>query len=112
MTTTATPRWETKRTQETRMVEDRLRKHFQQVDSYRYNSASIRLRIVDAKFEGKSREERDAMVEPYLDQLPESILRDIVTLLTFVPSEIEATAPTLRERLLNTEFEDPSPSKL
>jgi len=112
MTTTTTPPWEAKRTPETRKVEEHLRQHFQHADSYRYNSASIRIRVLDPKFEGKSREERDAMVEPYLDQLPEETQKDIVTLLTFAPSEIERTAPTLRERLLNTEFEDPSPSKL
>lgn len=94
------------------MVEDLLKQHFQQADSYRYNSASIRIRVVDPKFEGKSREERDSMVEPFLDQLPEDTQKDVVTLFTFAPSEIERTATTLREHLLNTEFEDPGPSTL
>ena len=112
MTTSTTPRWESKRTAETRMVEDLLGKHFQQADSYRYNSASIRVRVIDSKFEGKSREDRDAMVEPYLDQLPADTQKDIVTLFTFAPSELQRTATPLREHLLNTEFEDPSPSML
>jgi hypothetical protein len=112
MTTATTPPWETKRTEETRGVEGFLRQHFPAADSYRYNSATIRVRIVDPRFEGMSREERDAMVEPYLNHFPEATQRDIITLFTFAPSEITPTAATLRERLLNTEFEDPTPSRL
>ena len=45
MTNTSSPPWETKRTDETRLVEDVLRKAgFATVDAYRYNSASIRVR--------------------------------------------------------------------
>ena len=89
MTTATTPPWEAKRTDETRMVEELLRQHFKQADSYRYNSASIRVRVIDPRFEGMSREKRDAMVEQYLDQLPSETQRDIVTLFTFAPSELE-----------------------
>ncbi len=104
--------WEEKRTSETRMVEELLRQHFEQADSYRYNSASIRVRVIDARFEGISREKRDALVEPYLDALPAETQRDIVTLFTFAPSELNRTPATFREFLLNTEFADPSPSML
>lgn len=110
--TTTTPSWEAKRTPETRMVEDLLRKHFEKADSYRYNSASIRVRVIDSRFEGMSREKRDAMVEQYLDTLPPETQRDIVTLFTFAPSELSRTPATFREFLLSTEFEDPSPSML
>jgi stress-induced morphogen len=112
MTTTATPPWESKRNPETRMVEDLLRQNFKQADSYRYNSASIRVRVIDPRFEGMPREKRDAMVEHYLDQLPPETQRDIVTLFTFAPSELERTPTTFREYMLNTEFDDPSPSML
>jgi hypothetical protein len=112
MTTATTPLWEAKRTSETRMVEDLLRQHFKQVDSYRYNSASIRLRVIDPTFEGLPREKRDAMVEQYLDNLPPETQRDIVTLFTFAPSDLERTPTTFREYMLNTEFDDPSPSML
>jgi acid stress-induced BolA-like protein IbaG/YrbA len=94
------------------MVEDLLRKHFENADSYRYNSASIRVRVIDSRFEGMSREKRDAMVEQYLDTLPPETQRDIVTLFTFAPSELKRTPATFREFLLSTEFEDPSPSML
>lgn len=111
-TTTTTPRWETKRTDETKSVEDLLRPHFQQADAYRYNSASIRVRVIDPKFEGMSREQRDGLVEQHLDQLPPETQRDIVTLLTFAPSELQPSPTTLREQLLNAEFDDPRPSNL
>lgn len=106
-------RWKTKRTDETRGVEDVLRQAgFQQVDAYRYNSASIRVRVIDPRFEGLSAEDRDALVEPVLDQLPERTQADIVNLFTFAPTELQAALGTCKEQWLNSEFEDPSPSML
>ena len=56
MTNISVPRWETKRTDETRRVEEVLRSvGFQKVDAYRYNPASIRVRVVDPQFEGLRR---------------------------------------------------------
>jgi len=112
MTTATTPLWESKRTDETRMVENALGAHFEHVDSYRYNSASVRVRVIDTRFEGLDREKRDAMVEHYLKDLPQETQRDIVTLFTFAPSELNQAPATLREYMLNTEFDDPSPSML
>lgn len=112
MTTTTTPRWEANRTAETRMVEDRLRPLFHKVDAYRYNSASIRVRVIDPRFEKMKREQRDAMVEAELDKLPPDTQRDIVTLFTFAPSELAQTPSTFREFMQNTEFDDPSPTML
>jgi hypothetical protein len=101
------------RTDETRMVEDELRKApFDQVDAYRYNSASIRVRVVDRRFEDLSPEQRDAMVEPHLERLPERTQADIVSLFTFAPLELQQPTKSLREYLKNVEFEDPSPSML
>jgi hypothetical protein len=113
MTTTTTPRWEASRTDETRQVEIVLRKAgFEKVDAYRYNSASIRVRVIDSKFEGLPLEKRDALVEPHLSELPERTQGDIVSLFTFAPSELQPTPKTRREFLMNNEFEDPSPSML
>ena len=112
MTKTAVPAWEAKRTDETRMVEETLKPHFEQVDSYRYNSASIRLRVIDSRFEGMSREKRDAMVEEQIDKLPLETQRDIVSLYVFAPSELTQTPKTFREFMLNTEFDNPSPTML
>lgn len=113
MTSTIAPRWESMRTDETRQVEDVLRKAgFRQVDAYRYNSASIRVRVVDPRFEGLPPEQRDVMVEPHLEQLPERTQADIVTLFTFAPSDLQQPPKSFREYMQNTEFDDPSPSML
>ena len=112
MTNATAPRWEAKRTDETRSVENLLRKHFEQADSYRYNSASIRVKVIDPRFERMPREQRDTMVEQYLDQLPPETQRDIVTLFTFAPSELEGPPTASRAFLLNAEFEDFSQSTL
>jgi stress-induced morphogen len=113
MTQTAAPAWHARRTEETNQVEKALQQEgFEQAGAYRYNSASIRVRVIDSKFEGKPRDQRDAMVEAVLDKLPEEIQRDIVTVFTFAPSELRQTSKTFREVMLNAEFEDPSPSDL
>jgi hypothetical protein len=113
MTTASAPVWEDKRTDETRQVEDFLRNSgFQQADAYRYNLASIRVRVIDPRFEGLSFEKRDALVEPFLDQLPEETQQDIVSLFTFAPSELVLGKKPTREFMSNMEFEEPSPSML
>ena len=103
------PRWHAMRTEDSNLVEKILRAKFSQTDAYRYNSASIRVRVVDPRFEGKSSEERDAMVEPHLNRLPESIQADIMNLLTIAPSELSGSS---RKQFANLEFEDPSRSGL
>jgi hypothetical protein len=106
MTNETVPRWKAMQTDETRKVEAVLNNAgFQQVDAYRYNSASIRVRLIDPQFEGLSPEERDGIVEPHLHELDERTQADIMNLFTFAPSE-------LLQSLLNAEFEDPSPSLL
>ena len=113
MTPTTAQRWETKRTQETRQVEHALRDAgFERVDAYRFNSASIRLRVIDSRFEQLSAEKRDALIEPYLESLPERTQADIVNLLTLAPSELQPGRTTFGEYLNNAEFEDPRPSML
>ncbi len=113
MTDTHAPAWEAKRTTETRGVEDTLRRAgFAQADAYRYNSASIRVRVIDPRFEGLTGEQRDALVELHLAKLPERTQADIISLFTFAPSELDQSSKTLRQLLLNTEFDDPSPSIL
>jgi hypothetical protein len=113
MTNISAPPWEANRTDETRQVEEVLKRAgFQEVDAYRYNSASIRVRVIDSRFEGHSPAERDAMVEPYIEQLPQRTQADIMSLFTFAPSELQQTRTSFREFLLNAEFDDPSPSML
>src|SRR5947209_502279 len=76
MTTSTTMTWESKRTPETRAIEDLLRKSFDQADYYRYNSASIRIRVIDRRFEGMPREKRDALVEEQINKLPPETQRE------------------------------------
>lgn len=108
MTASAIRAWESKRTDETRRIEQILGQLFEEVDAYRYNSASIRVRVIDSRFEGMPREKRDSLVEEELAKLPPETQRDIVTLLTFARSELSNGANSFREYLLNREFADPS----
>lgn len=112
MTTSSAKAWESKRSDETREVESLLREHFEQVDAYRYNSASIRLRVIDAQFEGMSRDKRDKLVEKHIAKQRPETQRDIVTLLTFAQDELRSESEHLTERMLNREFESLSRSGL
>lgn len=113
MTNTSTPVWEKMRTDETRHVEEALMEAgFERVDAYRYNPASIRVRVVDPRFEGLSQEQRDAMVESHLEKFPERTQADIITLLTLAPSELGQVPANFKQYLRSAEFDDPSPSML
>lgn len=113
MTNDVTTPWEAKRTDETRQVEDVLRNGgFQQADAYRYNSASIRVRVIDSTFAEKSIDQRDEIVERHLKKLPERTQADIVNLLTFAPQELTSSDAVSTAYILNLEFESPSPSML
>jgi stress-induced morphogen len=103
--------WDSKKTEETRRIEEALREEFQDVEAYRYNSASIRVRVIDPRFAGKTIGERDAMVDPILNRLPEETQREILLLLTLTPEETTPGTFT-RHSLVNLEFEDSSPSLL
>lgn len=72
---------------------------------YRYNPASIRIRIIDERFSGRSITEREEMILPLPRTLPEGIQTDITVLLTLAPGE-------LGKSLMNQEFEHPTPSPL
>jgi hypothetical protein len=82
-------RWKSLRTNETRTVEKLLRDDFPNTDAYRYNPASIRVRIIDPRFEGKSTEQRDALVEPRLTTRPKPTRAEIMCLLTLYPGETD-----------------------
>jgi stress-induced morphogen len=110
MATETRPRlWEDRKTDETRAIERALRKRFANTEAYRYNSASIRIRIIDDAFEGKSESDREQMVDPILDQLPEETQSDIMLLLTLTESE---TKDFGKDYLTNLEFENPKVSRL
>ena len=108
--TPSPPAWESMRSAETRRIEEQLRNAgFQQVDAYRFNSASIRVRVIDRRFEGMSGSERQDLVFPALEGLPKRIREDIILLLTMAPCEREGLN---RHLLVNREFEHPLASGL
>jgi|SRR6516162_6432495 hypothetical protein len=100
-----------KKTPETDRIEEVLGRHFTQhppdypPTAYRYNSASIRVRVVDESFRGKSRSEREKMALPVVRTLPEETQEDITILLLLSPEDLERSP-------MNLEFEAPSPSLL
>ncbi len=75
------------------------------VELYRQNSASVRVRVVDPEFQGKSRTERHKTVWPILNELPEDVLEEL-SMLVLIPPEERATS------LVSREFDYPSPSRL
>jgi hypothetical protein len=90
---------------DSRRIETLLREAgFEQVDAYRFNAASIRVRIVDSRFEGMSVIEREDLVFPIIDKLPKRIREDILLLLTMAPGELRGRR---RDLLINLEFENP-----
>jgi hypothetical protein len=78
---------------------------FRKIDAYRYNSVSIRVRVIDKRFKGKTRRQRMELAEKAIQTLPEKTQADIIFLLLLTPEEAEGS-------LINLEFEDPSPSRL
>lgn len=91
--------------EQTKLIEERLRPHFPNVEAYRYNIASIRVRIIDERFRGKSKPDREEMVLPIIEDLPEEIQTDLTILLLLVPKETD-------QSMMNVEFENPTPSIL
>src|SRR5690606_13021916 len=70
---------------------------------YRYNPASIRVRIISTKFQGMNLDDRHEYALKYLDSLDEETFNDISVLLCLVPGE---------HSMMDLEFENPSTSML
>jgi hypothetical protein len=75
------------------------------VTVYRYNDWSIRVRIVDSDFKGKSIEDREKEVLPIIDGLSDYAQDRITMLLLLTPEESKRS-------LLSLEFDDPLPSSI
>jgi len=67
--------------------------------AYRYNSASVRVRVIDPHFKKESISQREAVVWSVLDKLPVEVRGDISMLLLLTPQESEKS-------LLSLEFDD------
>jgi hypothetical protein len=76
-----------------------------EIELYRQNNVSVRVRIIDPGFKGRSRVEREQEVWGLLDMLPLDVVGDVSLLLLLTPEE---TA----ESLANFEFEHPTRSRL
>ncbi len=84
-------------TGEVQSVRDLLEPRFPTLEVYRYNSASIRVRIVDSAFAARNRKERVDHVNTYLDKLPPEIQQQIVLLQLFTEEETRISPPVWPE---------------
>lgn len=76
-----------------------------QIDLYRQNAVSVRIRIIDPDFERMDKPQRSQQAWQYLEQLPDEVHGDISTVLLLTPEET-------RLSFANFEFDDPVPSRL
>ncbi len=76
-----------------------------QIDIYRQNSVSVRVRIIDSIFSGMTKVERSKKVWQYLNSLPDDVQSDLSTLILLTPEETKMS-------FANLEFDDPIPSAL
>jgi hypothetical protein len=76
-----------------------------QIDIYRQNPVSVRVRIIDPAFAGQNKVERSKEVWKYLNSLPDEVQSDLSTLILL-------TADETKSSFANFEFEDPVPSRL
>ena len=95
-------------TKETQLVERVMKEHFPNYPAdfppaaYLYNSASIRLRIVDKGFQSVPVYERLDLVNPVIHMLPKQTQQKIIFVSLVSPNELEMSSS-------NYEFEHPSP---
>lgn len=71
-----------------------------QIDLYRQNPVSVRIRIIDPDFSRVTRPRRHEQIWKYLDELSEEVQSDISTILLLTPKESKLS-------FANFEFEEP-----
>jgi stress-induced morphogen len=76
-----------------------------EIDIYRQNSVSVRIRIIDPDFAGMSRVARNDLIWKYFDQISDDEQGDISMLVLLTPEETSRS-------MANLEFDDPVPSIL
>jgi len=76
-----------------------------QIDLYRLNSVSVRVRIIDPDLAGRSKIDRSKEAWSYLNSLPDDIQSDLSSLILLAPEETQKS-------FANLEFEDPISSHL
>jgi stress-induced morphogen len=75
------------------------------IELYRHNPYSVRIRVIDEGFRGKTKTMRHQEVWPILYELSEDTLSEL-SFLVLIPPEEKETALSSRE------FDDPIPSTL
>ena len=76
-----------------------------QIETYRQNSVSVRIRVLNPEFAGRSRTQREEEIWALLNKLPEETLAEISLLLLLTPVEA-------KNSFANSEFDDPIPSRI
>jgi hypothetical protein len=76
-----------------------------EIEAYRHNSVSVRIRIIDPNFERQSRAQREDDLWAILDELPEDVVAEISLLLLLTPAEAKKSFASM-------EFDDPIPSRI
>jgi hypothetical protein len=76
-----------------------------EIEAYRQNSVSVRIRIVNPKFAGRSRAQREEELWTFLNKLPEEATAEISLLLLLTPDEA-------KKSFANVEFDNPIPSRI
>ena len=76
-----------------------------QIDLYRQNQVSVRVRIIDPDLAGQNKIDRSKEAWKYLNSLPDEIQSDLSSLILLAPEETTTS-------FANLEFEDPVPSHL
>lgn len=75
------------------------------VEVYRHNNVSVRIRVIDPTFTGMSRADREDDLWAALQKLPEEMVAEISLLLLLTPQEA-------KKSFANVEFDNPVPSGL
>lgn len=78
--------WQALQTNDSKQVAECLRKVYEEVDAYRYNSASIRVRVRDRCFAGHKTYFCVEAIEEALQELPERLQGDVISLTVELPA--------------------------
>lgn len=76
-----------------------------QIELYRPNSASVRIRVINPEFKDQSRTEREEELWQLFNRLPEEVTSDIIGLILLTPQE-------KKKSLASFDFENPIPYSL
>jgi hypothetical protein len=76
-----------------------------EIEAYRQNSVSVRARVIDPTFQGKSRSQREEELWAALDRLPEDVVAEISVLLLLTPEEAKSSFASM-------DFDNPIPSRI